>query len=107
MNEETKTPIDIAMTPCDSSQIHAYGYDAATGTLALQFKRKDAEGNRVGGSVYQYDNVPAEIYAEFCAAESKGAYFGSHIKTTGFAFRRLEQPPKEDEAAVEASGEVA
>lgn len=100
--------IVIPMTECNSSQIHSYGYDAATGTLALQFKRKDAEGNRVGGSVYHYDNVPAELYAEFCAAESKGAYFGSHIKLSGFAYRRLEQPPKEEAAATaEATDEVA
>lgn len=80
MNDTTKTAQCITMNACMSSQISSYGYDATTQTLALQFYRKDASGQRVGGSVYHYDNVPQELYDEFCACESKGNFFGQHIK---------------------------
>lgn len=37
--EEKKIP-DIEMIPVSSSQLHAIGHDAATNTLAIQFKSK-------------------------------------------------------------------
>lgn len=91
----------IEMLPCDSSQIHAYGYNADTKTLALQFKRKDGDGNRVGGSIYHYDDVSPELYAEFCAAESKGSFFGKRVKGGDLAYRRIETV-KPEEAGPEA-----
>ncbi len=80
MNQATKKPPAIALCPCESSQIAAHGYDAATQTMALQFKRKGENGERVGGSIYHYDNVPPEVYDEFCKCESKGGFFGQRIK---------------------------
>lgn len=83
------TPV-IEMVPCSSSQIHSFGYDTNTNTLALQFKRKDGDGNRVGGSVYHYENVSPLVYENFCAAESKGSFFGKHIKNSDLKYRKIE-----------------
>lgn len=65
----------IELTPVESSQIHALGHSAETNTLAIQFKSKAGPG-----SVYHYANVSPELYAEFVAAESIGAFFGKNIK---------------------------
>lgn len=81
MNEETKPLPDIKMCACDSSQIAEHGYDDATKTLAIKFKH--------GGSVYHYDDVSPELYAEFSEAESKGSFFGKRIKSGGFNFRKI------------------
>ena len=92
----------IAMTPCESSQIHAHGYDPTTQTLALQFKRKGEHGERIGGSIYHYSNVPADVYQAFVAAESKGRYFGANIKgNADFTYRKIEPERKDEDAATE------
>jgi len=94
--------MNITLIPCNSSQIHAYGYDPATKTLALQFKRKGENGERVGGSIYHYENVPADVYQAFVAAESKGRFFGAHIKgNADFAYRKIEPEQKAEDAATE------
>jgi len=72
--EEKKHP-DIAMSPVESSQLHAIGHDSATNTLAIQFKNKSGPSG-----VYHYANFTAEKFAEFQAAESAGAHFGKFIK---------------------------
>lgn len=74
MNTETKYQ-EIPVTPVESSQIAAIGYDAGTSTLAIQFPAKSG-----AGSVYHYANFEAERYADFLAAESKGSFFGKYIK---------------------------
>ena len=73
---ETKTFPKIDLCPCESSQIHAHGFDPDTGTMALQFKKKGG----VGGAVYHYPNVTREQYADFCCAPSKGRHFGTNFK---------------------------
>lgn len=87
----------IALTPVESSQIAAIGHDAATNTLAVQFKNKKGLGN-----VYHYDNVPADVYQQFTAAESKGRFFGANIKDVGFVYHKIEpeaeQKPDEEGA---------
>lgn len=88
MNEETRPLPDIKMCPCSSSQLSEYGYDEATKTLAIKFKH--------GGSVYHYDNVAPELYADLCAAESKGSFFGKRIKNGGFSYKKI-APVKVDD----------
>lgn len=73
MNQQTQHP-HIPLCTCESSQIHAHGFHEATGTLALQFKNKSGLG-----SMYHYPCTP-ELYKEFCAAPSKGKFFGARIK---------------------------
>lgn len=65
----------IPLTPVQSSQLHAVGFDPVTGTLAIQFK------NSAGpSSVYHYSNFSQEAFDNFKSAESLGRYFGTNIK---------------------------
>lgn len=68
-------PLDIPLTPVDSSQIAAIGFDASSSTLAVQFKTRGAPS-----SVYHYPDVPESLYDEFMGSSSKGKFFGQHIK---------------------------
>lgn len=61
----------MQMTPCDSSLISAYGYDAERSTLAVTFKN---------GGTYHYANVPPHVYEDMTSAESVGKFFLRRIK---------------------------
>lgn len=70
----------IPMTPCDSSQLKEFGYDAATQTLAIRFHGKSGEK-----TVYTYAGVPGELHdrmrqADADPEQSVGKFFGEHIK---------------------------
>lgn len=54
-----------------SSNISAIGYNQATETLEVEF---------LSGSVYQYYNVPQNIYDQLMAAGSKGRFLNAYIK---------------------------
>lgn len=54
-----------------SRSLAAVGYDRISRTLEVEF---------VNGSVYQYFNVPAAVFAELLSAESAGRLFNSHIR---------------------------
>jgi len=69
-------PLVINMTPVESNQVAAIGYDAGTKTLAVTFTR--------GGALYQYPDVEPDVHAAFIGAESIGKFFGAHIKTLPF-----------------------
>lgn len=60
----------MKMHPVESSMIGAIGYDEATRTLHILFN---------SGKTYAYADVPAEVFAAFLAAESKGVFFRSEI----------------------------
>lgn len=77
----------IALEPVESNQVGAIGYDSATQTLAVQFKR----GAR---AIYHYPGVTRETFDAFKGAESIGTFFGQHIKALPF-----EKFPREDAAA--------
>lgn len=83
---------NIALCQCSSSQIHGHGFDAATGTLAIQFKSKAGPG-----SVYHYPCTP-ELYNEFCSAESLGKFFGERIKNNK-EMPHTKMVPDDDEKA--------
>lgn len=74
----------IALEPVESNQVGAIGYDEATQTLAVQFKR----GAR---AIYHYPGVTRETFEAFKGAESIGTYFGQNIKALPF-----EKFPNED-----------
>ena len=67
----------IPMTAVQSNQIGAVGYDAASKTLAVTFTRGP-------GHIYHYPDVAQKTYDDMMAAESKGVYFGQHIKALPF-----------------------
>ena len=54
-----------------SSNIASVGYDAATETLEVEF---------LSGSVYQYYNVPANMYDQLMQQGSKGRFLNIYIK---------------------------
>lgn len=62
-----------------SSVIRLYSYDEAARRLRVRF---------VSGSVYDYDDVPVELVEALAAAESKGRFFGTHIRDH-FPYRRV------------------
>jgi hypothetical protein len=54
-----------------SGNIKSAGYDIDGKTLEIEF---------LSGGIYQYYNVPAEIYKELLRAQSCGKYFHRNIK---------------------------
>jgi hypothetical protein len=67
------------MPRVNSSAIIEVVHDPATSALAIRF---------ASGEAYAYRGVPAEVYAAFLAAPSKGAFFQAHIRDA-YPFARL------------------
>lgn len=63
-----------------SSNIAAVGYDPETQTLEVEF---------LNGGVYQYFNVPREVYDNLLSSGSMGAYFQNNIKSHAFTFSKI------------------
>lgn len=74
---EIHNPID--WVPVDSSVLQAAAYLARRRWLYLRFQ---------SGEIYRYFDFPAQQYRDFLAAESKGTYFGKHIRNH-FHYERL------------------
>lgn len=70
----------IAMTPVESSNLAAVGYDPAQRTLYVEFK---------GGGLYAYADVPPATHAALMAAPSKGRYLNAEVKGA-YAYQRLD-----------------
>lgn len=66
----------IATQPVESSQIHSFGHDPATNTLAIRFLKGKGEP----GSLYHYRNFTKDDFSAFQAAESIGSHFKRNIK---------------------------
>ncbi|MGD0036483.1 MAG: KTSC domain-containing protein [Bacteroidota bacterium] len=58
-------------TPVDSTNITSIGYDEDSNTLEVEFH---------SGAIYQYFDVPLNVYQEMIQESSKGQYFVQHIK---------------------------
>ncbi len=54
-----------------SSNIASIGYDAETETLDVEF---------LSGAIYQYYNVPQNMYEQLMQAGSKGRFLNTYIK---------------------------
>ena len=54
-----------------SSVVSSMQYDLATGTLRVIY---------VSGSIYDYLNVPEDVYMEMKSSGSKGTYLNKYIK---------------------------
>jgi len=67
--------IPLTLTP-ESSQLHGYGYDPKTQTLALEFNSNHAT------KTYHYPGFTPEQFEALknAAAESIGSHFYKHIK---------------------------
>lgn len=55
----------------ESSNLASVGYDAENEILEVQFKH---------GGVYQYFDVPENVYEELMNADSHGVYFSDNIR---------------------------
>lgn len=66
----------------ESSAFQAAAYVESQARLYLLFR---------SGAVYRYFNVPGCRYDEFLAADSKGRYFGRHIRGR-FRYERMSRP---------------
>ena len=77
----------MIQTP-ESSQIAAYGYDAASRTLRVQFRDREKKPAAVA---YDYQDVPPEIHAGLNGAASKGSFIHSTIvRPKAFAFQKVD-----------------
>jgi lysyl-tRNA synthetase class 2 len=80
----TQTIRDVILFPLlrpESSVVRRYSYDPATRRLRIEFQH---------GAVYDYLDVPPEVYEGMKAAPSKGEYLNAHLKKAGFAFEKVE-----------------
>lgn len=57
--------------PVTSSNISSIGFDEDSNTLEVEF---------IGGTVYQYFDVPFAVYEALLDSPSKGQYYAQHIK---------------------------
>lgn len=61
----------MLLSPVQSSNVKAIGYDPITSQLRVEFNN---------GGVYNYEDVPAETYRGLMASHSKGAFLAANIK---------------------------
>ena len=60
--------------------MNSVGYDIESRILEIEF---------TGGVIYQYFDVPEDIYLDLMSAESKGRYFNLVVKLLGFDYHQL------------------
>ena len=64
----------------ESSNLASIGYDAENEILEVEFKH---------GGVYQYFDVPENVYDELMNATSHGQYFDRNVKKAGYEFEKM------------------
>jgi KTSC domain len=64
----------------ESSNLASVGYDAENEILEIEFNH---------GGVYQYFDVPENIYESLMNADSLGQYFDRNIKKAGYEFQKM------------------
>ncbi len=70
--ETNSTKTMDGLTEVESTNLQAAGYAPETKTLTIQF--------RSGGAVFDYADVPQDLFDSLMAAESKGKFFIKEIK---------------------------
>lgn len=63
-----------------SSNLSSVGYDLNSNTLEVEFNH---------GGIYQYSNVPVNVYEELMNASSHGQYFDRNVKKAGYVFQKM------------------
>lgn len=64
----------------ESSNLASIGYDAEDEILEIEFNH---------GGIYQYFDVPENVYDELMNASSHGQYFDINIKKAGYEFQKM------------------
>jgi hypothetical protein len=75
-------------TPVTSSNIKSIGYDPSTNVLEVEFS---------SGTVYQYADVPAQVYKDMSEADSVGRYFAANVRNVFAAHRMPDKKPEQSE----------
>lgn len=57
--------------PVTSSNVASVGFDPSSGVLEVEFR---------GGAVYQYFDVPEQVYVELVSSSSVSAYFNQFVR---------------------------
>jgi len=70
----------VERIPVVSSNIASIGYDPESLILEVEF---------LNGSVYQYFDVPQQVYIDFINAESKGRFLWQYIRDV-YEYTRIE-----------------
>ena len=65
------TPTQAGPVAVQSSLLSSAAYQVGESVLQLEFR---------DGAIYRYFDVPAAVYGDLLAADSKGAYFNKHIR---------------------------
>ena len=85
----TPGPLDAegeaAMCPVESRVFEGARYKDEARSLCLLFDN---------GSVYEYQNVPVNVYEEFMKTRRKGAFFNERIRNV-YPFRRVRAQAEE------------
>lgn len=63
----------------ESSNLASIGYDAENEILEVEFNH---------GGVYQYFDVPKNVYEELMSADSHGVYFSANIRND-YEFQKM------------------
>lgn len=66
--------------PASSSNLKSVGYDPGGRVLEIEFQ---------DGGVYQYDNVPKEVYVALMEASSHGSFFHRNI-SNNYPYRKVQ-----------------
>ncbi len=64
-----------------SAALRSVGYDQEQRVLEIEF---------TSGAVYQYFDVPAEVYRGLMAAESHGRYFNQRVRDKSYRYQRMD-----------------
>lgn len=67
-------------TPVTSLTLRSAGYDQAQNLLELEFKT---------GGIYQYSDVPFEVYEGLISSPDPKEFFKEHIKTGGYDCEKI------------------
>jgi KTSC domain len=70
----------MEMISVTSTNLAAIGYEEESSTLRVEF---------LNGTMYEYYNVPLEIFNDLSNAGSKGQFFNSNIRKGGYPFTKL------------------
>ena len=70
----------MEMVKVKSSNLDSIGYNESDRKLRVLFK---------GGRLYEYSNVPIDIFIALQKAESLGKFFQANVRTS-FKFERIE-----------------
>lgn len=63
-----------------SSNLASVGYDPSSSILEVEFNN---------GSIYQYYDVPTQIYNDLMSASSHGKYLDQNVKKGGYSYRKI------------------